>query len=206
DIPPTSDSDKVQAAKRSDEAWAKALREIQEWETNRKPYTPWASHPDDLPQASIPAFPGAEGGGAFTCGGRGGKVFVVTNLNDSGPGTLREACEAGGPRIVVFNVAGIIKLKDRIRVRAPYITISGATAPGDGVCIAGDTVELETHDVILRYLRFRRANMNVGDRNDSLGGNPIGNIIIDHCSASWGSDENLSMYRHMYGGEYHSLG
>src|SRR5438270_96756 len=80
----------------------------------------------------------------------------------SGPGTLREACEAGGPRIVVFNVAGIIKLKSHIRVRAPYITISGATAPGDGVCIAGDTLELETHDVIVRYLRFRRAKMDVG--------------------------------------------
>ena len=73
----------------------------------------------------------------YTVGGRGGKVFVVTSLADSGPGTFREACEAGGPRIVVFNVAGIIKLKERIRIRAPYITISGATAPGDGVCIAG---------------------------------------------------------------------
>src|SRR5207302_258225 len=105
-------------------------------------------------------------------------------LEDPGPGTLREACVAGGPRIVVFNVAGNIKLKSHIRVRAPYITISGATAPGDGVCIAGDTLELETHDVIVRYLRFRRAKMDVGDRDDSLGGNPIGNVIIDHCSAS----------------------
>src|SRR4051812_41980471 len=206
DIQSQADRAKSEADKRSDEAWEKALPVIKEWEDKGKPYIPWAASPGDLPQASIPAFPGAEGGGAFTCGGRGGKVFVVTNLDDSGPGSFREACEAGGPRIVVFNVAGIIKLKERIRIRAPYITISGATAPGDGVCIAGDTVELETHDVIIRYLRFRRANMNVGDRNDSLGGNPIGNIIIDHVSASWGSDENLSMYRHMYGGEYHSLG
>jgi pectate lyase len=206
DIQGEADRAKAEADKRSDEAWEKALPVIKEWEAKGKPYIPWASSPGDLPQANIPAFPGAEGGGAFTCGGRGGKVFVVTNLEDSGPGSFREACEVGGPRIVVFNVAGIIRLKSHIRVRAPYITISGATAPGDGVCIAGDTVELETHDVIVRYLRFRRANMNVGDRDDSLGGNPIGNVIIDHVSASWGSDENLSMYRHMYGGERTSLG
>lgn len=134
----------------------------------------------------------------FSFGGRGGKVLVVTNLNDRGPGSFREACEAGGPRIVVFNVAGIIKLKDRIRIRAPYITIAGSTAPGDGVCIAGNTVELETHDVVIRHLRFRRGETWVGDRNDSIGGNPTGNIMIDHVSASWGLDENMSMYRHMY--------
>ena len=116
----------------------------------------------------------------------------------AGPGSFREACEAGGPRIVVFNVAGIIRLKDRIRIRAPYITIDGNTAPGDGVCIAGDTVELETHDVIIRHMRFRRGETWVGDRNDSFGGNPTGNIMIDHVSASWGLDENMSMYRHMY--------
>ena len=134
----------------------------------------------------------------YSFGGRGGNVFVVTSLEDRGPGTFREALEAGGPRVVVFNVAGIIRLQERIRVRAPYITISGATAPGDGVCIAGDTVEIDTHDVIIRHLRFRRGSTWVGDRNDSLGGNPIGNIMIDHVSASWGLDENMSMYRHMY--------
>src|SRR2546423_841653 len=206
DVQSQADRAKSDADKRSDEAWEKALPVIKEWEAKGKPYLPWASSPGDLPQASIPAFPGAEGGGAFTCGGRGGPVFVVTNLEDSGPGSFREACEAGGPRIVVFNVAGIIKLKERIRVRAPYITIAGNTAPGDGVCIAGDTVELETHDVIVRHLRFRRGETGVGDRNDSLGGNPVGNVMIDHVSASWGLDENLSMYRHMYGGEYRSLG
>ncbi len=97
-----------------------------------------------------------------------------------------------------FNVAGIIQLKDRIRIRAPYITIAGNTAPGDGVCIAGNTVELETHDIIIRHMRFRRGATDAGDRNDSFGGNPIGNLIIDHVSASWGLDENMSMYRHMY--------
>jgi len=186
------------ADKRSDEAWQRAQPAIREWAAKGKPYIPWASKPSDLPQAGIPAFPGAEGGGMYSFGGRGGRVIVVTSLEDSGPGTLREACEAGGPRIVVFNVAGVIRLKDRIRVRAPYITIAGQTAPGDGVCVAGNTVELETHDVVVRHLRFRRGATNVGDRNDSLGGNPVGNICIDHVSASWGLDENLSMYRHMY--------
>ncbi len=183
---------------RSDEAWEKALPTIKEWEAKGKPYIPWAAKPTDLPQAEIPAFPGAQGGGMYSFGGRGGKVFVVTSLEDNGSGSLREALEAGGPRIVVFNVAGIIKLKERIRVRAPYLTIDGGSAPGDGVCVAEDTVELETHDVVIRNMRFRRGATWVGDRNDSLGGNPIGNIMIDHVSASWGLDEDMSMYRHMY--------
>ena len=186
------------ADKRSDEAFQKALPIIKEWEAKGKPYLPGAAKPGDLPQAKIPAFPGAWGGGMYSFGGRGGQVLIVTNLADSGPGTFREACETGGPRIVVFNVAGIIHLKDRIRIRAPYITIVGNTAPGDGVCLAGNTVELETHDVIIRYMRFRRGETWVGDRNDSLGGNPTGNIMIDHVSGSWGLDENMSMYRHMY--------
>jgi hypothetical protein len=128
----------------SDEAFARAMPIILAEAEAGRPYIPWASHPFDLPRASIPAFPGAWGGGMYTAGGRGGKVFVVTSLEDSGPGTLREALEAGGARVVVFNVAGVINLKDRIRIRAPYITIVGATAPGDGVCVAGNTVEVET--------------------------------------------------------------
>src|SRR5437763_11046884 len=186
------------ADKRSDEAWQKAQPAIREWAAKGKPYIPWASKPGDLPQAGIPAFPGAEGGGMYSFGGRGGKVYVVTSLEDSGAGTFREALEAAGPRIVVFNVAGIIKQKDRIRVRAPYITIDGSHAPGEGVCIAGNTVELENHDAIIRHMRFRRGATDVTDRNDSFGGNPVGNIMIDHVSASWGLDECMSMYRHMY--------
>lgn len=189
---------KAEADRRSDEAFARALPEIEAWAKKGKPFIQDASRPGDLPQATIPAFPGAEGGGRHAFGGRGGRVFVVTSLDDSGPGTFREACEAGGPRIVVFNVAGIIRLKDRIRIRAPYITIDGSSAPGDGVCIAGNTVELDTHDVVVRHMRFRRGETDVRDRNDSIGGNPIGNIMIDHVSASWGLDENMSMYRHMY--------
>jgi hypothetical protein len=198
DVQAESERRKAEADRRSDEAWERARPVVEEWEKKGKPYVPWACEPGHLPQAGIPAFPGAEGGGMYSFGGRGGKVYVVTHLNDSGPGSFREACEAAGPRIVVFNVAGVIKLGDRIRIRAPYITIAGNTAPGDGVCIAGNTVELETHDVVIRHMRFRRGETWVGDRNDSIGGNPIGNVMIDHVSASWGLDENMSMYRHMY--------
>lgn len=183
---------------RSDQIFASVKPIIEQWAQKGKPYIPSAAMPNELPQAEIPAFPGAQGGGKFSFGGRGGRVIVVSNLNDSGPGSFREACEGAGPRIVIFNVAGIIRLDTRIRIRAPYITISGGTAPGDGVCIAGNTVELETHDVVIRHMRFRRGATDAGDRNDSIGGNPIGNIMIDHVSASWGLDENMSMYRHMY--------
>lgn len=184
--------------KKSDEAWEKALPIVEAQAKNGRPYVPWASNPSDLPQAKIPAFPGAEGGGAYTAGGRGGKVYVVTNLNDSGPGSFREACEQGGARIIVFNVAGIIHLKSPVSIRAPYVTIEGQTAPGDGVCIAGESVWVDTHDVIVRYLRFRRGATEVTRRDDALGGNGVGNIIFDHVSASWGLDENMSMYRHVY--------
>lgn len=83
----------------------------------------------------------------YTAGGRGGKVLVVTNLNDDGPGSFRWACEQGGARIIVFNVCGIINLKTPIILRAPYVTIAGQTAPGDGVCIAGESFQVNTHDV-----------------------------------------------------------
>jgi hypothetical protein len=184
--------------KLSDEAWAKAWPIIEADEKKGKPYVPWASKPSDLPQAKIPAFPGAEGGGAFTEGGRGGKVFVVTSLEDRGPGTLRDACEQGGARIIVFNVAGIIQLKSPINIRAPYITIAGQTAPGDGICIAGESILLDTHDIIIRFVRFRRGATEVTRRDDGLGGNVVGNIIIDHVSGSWGLDEVMSFYRHVY--------
>ncbi|WP_207425454.1 polysaccharide lyase family 1 protein [Pedobacter sp. SYSU D00535] len=188
----------AEAQRQSEIAWQKALPIIEKEALQGKPYIPWASRPIDLPQAAIPAFPGAEGGGAYSFGGRGGKVYVVTSLADSGPGTLREACEQGGARTVVFNVAGIIRLKSPLIIRAPYITIAGQTAPGDGVCVAGESVWINTHDVVIRFMRFRRGETNVGRRDDAIGGNPIGNIMIDHVSASWGLDENMSMYRHMY--------
>ncbi|KAA5540860.1 polysaccharide lyase [Adhaeribacter rhizoryzae] len=198
DVQQASNAMMKEAERKSDEAWAKALPIVEAEAKQGKPYIPWAARPTDLPQAEIPAFPGAEGGGAFSFGGRGGKVIVVTSLEDSGPGTLREACEQGGARIIVFNVAGIIKLKSPLIVRAPYITIAGQTAPGDGICVAGESFWINTHDVVIRYMRFRRGETNVGRRDDAIGGNPVGNIMIDHVSASWGLDENMSMYRHMF--------
>ena len=186
------------ARKASDAAWEKALPIVKQEALEGRPYVPWAHRPYDLLQAEIPAFPGAEGGGMYTAGGRGGKVLTVTNLNDSGPGSFREACEQGGARIVVFNVSGIIKLETPIVVRAPYITIAGQTAPGDGVCIAGQSFQIDTHDVIIRHMRFRRGETMSWHREDAFGGNPVGNIMIDHCSCTWGLDENISFYRHMY--------
>jgi hypothetical protein len=183
---------------KSDLAWQKAYPIVQREEQAGRPYKPWASKPEDLLKADIPAFPGAEGGGAFTPGGRGGKVIVVSSLADFGPGTLREACETGGARIVVFNTAGIIRLSTPIHVRAPYITIAGQTAPGDGICVTGSSFLIDTHDVILRHVRFRRGAQDVAFRDDAVGGNPVGNIMIDHVSASWGLDENMSIYRHVY--------
>ncbi len=198
DVKAASEKLMEDAQRHSDIAWNKAYPIVQEEARHGRPYIPWARRPVDLPQAEIPAFPGAMGGGAFSFGGRGGKVIVVTSLADDGPGTLREACETGGARIVVFNVSGIIRLKTPIIVRAPYITIAGQTAPGDGVCVAGESFWINTHDVVIRHMRFRRGETWVGRRDDAIGGNPVGNIMIDHVSASWGLDENMSMYRHMY--------
>jgi hypothetical protein len=192
------DSLETQWKAHSDSAWEVAFPIVVEEAKAGRPYVPWASRPYDLRQAKIPAFPGAEGGGMFTFGGRGGKVLTVTNLNDDGPGSFRWACEQGGARIVVFNVSGIIRLKAPIYVRAPYITIAGQTAPGDGVIIAGESFQVDTHDVIVRHIRFRRGETLVWHREDSFGGNPVGNIMIDHCSCEWGLDENISFYRHMF--------
>ncbi|MEH6306157.1 polysaccharide lyase [Olivibacter sp. CPCC 100613] len=153
-------------------------------------------HPTRLPEGAIPAFPGAWGGGMFTTGGRGGKVITVTNLNDSGEGSLRAALEAKGPRIVVFRVAGTLKVKEDLHINEPDITIAGQTAPGDGICIAG-TLNINTHNVIIRHLRVRRGIPTGGQGDDNIGGNPHHHIIIDHCSTSWGMDENISLYRHM---------
>ncbi|MGN6180186.1 MAG: polysaccharide lyase, partial [Mucilaginibacter sp.] len=175
-----SDSLMAAAYRHSDSAWKVAYPIVEADMRHGKVYVPWAARPTDLPQAKIPAFPGAEGGGKYTFGGRGGRVLVVTSLADDGPGTLRWACEQGGARIIVFNVAGIIHLKTPIMVRAPYVTIEGQTAPGDGVCVAGESFWVNTHDVIIRYMRFRRGETNVGRRDDALGGNPVGNIIVDH--------------------------
>lgn len=191
-------------------------------------------------RATTPAFPGAEGAGAFTAGGRGGSVYRVTNLNADGPGSLADAV-SGPNRIVVFAVSGIIDLaksKDgqakkggKIVVDQPHITIAGQTAPGEGICIKGGSLRIESSDVIVRHIRSRRGFVKVGDSGDAIGAKPgekvsaeenqkragtsqkildkvkekkaergksmksyadIANVVLDHCSASWATDENLT--------------
>jgi pectate lyase len=152
--------------------------------------------PPRLPEG-IPAFPGAWGGGMFATGGRGGRVIEVTNLNDGGPGSFRAATEAQGSRIVIFRVAGIIALESNIDIDHPDITIAGQSAPGDGICLANHSLNINTENVILRHLRVRRGRPEGGQGSDNIGGNPTGRVIVDHCSTSWGMDENLSLYRYM---------
>ena len=139
-----------------------------------------------------PAFPGAEGFGAVTGGGRGGKVLIVSNLNDAGPGSLRAACEAAGPRIVVFRVSGLIDLQTPIRIVEPFITIAGQSAPGAGICLKRNGVSVNTHDVIIRHVRSRPGDIS-GKEVDGLAiGGDSRRVIVDHCSVSWAVDENLS--------------
>ena len=165
--------------------------------------TPAASVPGQAPPLppvlpdGIPAFPGAWGGGMFATGGRGGKVIQVTTLADSGPGSLRAAIGQEDPRIVVFRVAGIIHLESNLDIDSPDITIAGQSAPGDGICLAGHSLNINTRNVILRHLRVRRGRPEGGQGDDNIGGNPEGQVIVDHCSVSWGMDENISLYRYM---------
>ena len=147
------------------------------------------------------AFPTAEGFGKFTKGGRGGKVYIVTNLNDDGEGSFRIAATAKQPRIIVFEISGTIHLKSIIEI-AKNVTIAGQTAPGDGICFADYPVSLAGDNIIVRYLRFRMGdkNQNTGMVNgagsdDAFGGNGRKNIIVDHCSISWSTDEVMSVYK-----------
>jgi pectate lyase len=146
-----------------------------------------------IPQAAfpIPAFPGAEGFGAQSVGGRGGKVIFVTNLNDSGPGSLRAAVKEDGPRTVIFRVSGTIALKSALAVTKPYITIAGQTCPGDGICLKDHALVIAADHVIIRYIRCRPGD-NTKSESDALSISSGRNIIVDHCSASWSVDETLS--------------
>lgn len=139
------------------------------------------------------AFPTAEGYGKYTVGGRGGKVYEVTNLNDSGEGSLRAAVEAEGPRTVVFRVSGTIDLKRALSIKNPYITIAGQTAPGDGICIKRYPLNIGADEVIIRYIRVRLGN-ETGNDTDAISCRYRKNIILDHVSASWSIDETMSVY------------
>ncbi len=139
------------------------------------------------------AFPDAYGFGEYSCGGRGGKVLLVTNLNDNGAGSLREAIKSKGPRTIVFEVAGVIELDSTLELKEPFVTIAGNSAPGDGICLKNFGMVLtRTHNVIIRYLRIRPGSQK-GVELDALSINSSQNVIIDHCSLSWGTDEVLSV-------------
>ena len=141
----------------------------------------------------LPAFPGAEGFGTSTPGGRGGRVVLVRNLDDSGPGSFRAAVEARGPRTVVFQVGGLVTLRSTVVIREPFLTIAGQTAPGDGICFRGQSIQIQTHDVVVRHLRFRPGDISGAEVDGVTVGSGSRRVVLDHCSAGWSVDESLSL-------------
>jgi pectate lyase len=141
--------------------------------------------------APVPAFPGAEGAGALSRGGRGGRVLRVTNLEDSGPGSLRAAIEAQGPRTIVFDIGGTIRLKKPLVIRHGQVTVAGQTAPGGGITLRDRVFEIAADDVVVRYIRARLGDEG-GAESDAFTISRGRRIIVDHVSASWSIDETLS--------------
>lgn len=163
--------------------------------TNRK-----ISIQNEAAESLAVAFPGAEGFGKYTTGGRGGKVIIVSNLNDAGPGSLRDAVDEKLPRIIVFSLSGTVHLLSPLNIRGD-VTIAGQTAPGDGICVADHPVVVKGDNVIIRYIRFRMGdkNQNKGmvhgsGHDDAFSANRIKHLIVDHCSMSWSTDEVCSVY------------
>ncbi|BET66986.1 pectate lyase [Opitutales bacterium ASA1] len=141
----------------------------------------------------LPSFPGAEGHGAKTIGGRGGRVLAVTHLEDSGPGSLRAAIDEKGPRTIVFRVSGTIDLRSDLRIREPFVTIAGQTAPGDGITLKRHPLMIEADEVIVRHLRVRLGDES-GQTTDAVSARYVKNLVVDHVSASWSIDETMSIY------------
>lgn len=163
--------------------------------------------PEAAPAGASLAFPGAQGWAARTPGGRGGRILRVTTLEPTGPGSIGEAIAAAGPRIVVFEVGGVIDLaRSVLRIEQPFLTIAGQTAPSPGITLIRGGVELRTHDVIIQHLRVRTGDAGQApgsgwdvDAFSSQGG--AHDVIVDHCSMSWGIDENLSASGPRFSGE-----
>jgi hypothetical protein len=139
------------------------------------------------------AFPGAEGFGKYTTGGRGGKVLIVDKLNDAGPGSLREAIEQKYPRIIIFNISGTINLESELKIRNGNLTIAGQSAPGDGICLKNYPLLVSASNVIIRYIRIRLGD-HKSQQDDCISVVRQKNVIIDHCSFSWATDEVASCY------------
>jgi len=144
-----------------------------------------------------PAFPGAQGVAAQTSGGRGGKILRVTTLAADGPGSLLEALNTDGPRIVVFEVGGVIDFARReLKISKPFLTVAGQTAPSPGITLLRTGVDVTSHDVILQHIRIRTGTAGAAKRTgwepDAFSGQGAWNVIVDHCSLTWAIDENLS--------------